>query len=64
MRHDTDAVGRHFDTRASTSSVHAEGAFLFGDPEPSTSSESPTGKALSIIYTPTPALDLEEPGAV
>jgi hypothetical protein len=42
--------------------VHVEGAFLFGDPEPSTSSESPTGKALSLIYTPAPPLDLEEPG--
>jgi hypothetical protein len=36
-----------------------EGAFLFEDPEPSTSSESHTGKALSIIYTPSDRRDLE-----
>jgi hypothetical protein len=50
MRHDTGTVGGDLDTWASTSSVHRKSAFLFGDPEPSASSESLTGKALSIIY--------------
>jgi hypothetical protein len=42
--------------------VHVEGAFLSADSKPSASSESPTGQALSIIYTPSGAFDLEESG--
>jgi hypothetical protein len=60
VRHDTGTISRDIDPRAS--SVHVESAFLFADPEPSASSESRTGKALSIIYTPTPQVDLAEPG--
>ncbi len=62
VRHDTITVSRHHNRRASTSSVHLESAFPFGINEPSASSESPTGKALSHIYTPTTPVDLEEPG--
>jgi hypothetical protein len=62
VRHHTRAVSRHFDQRASTSSVHVEGAFLFADPEPSASSESRTGKAFSINYTPTHQLILQRQG--
>jgi hypothetical protein len=62
MRHHTGTVSGHLNKRTSTSNVHVESAFLFADPEPSTSSRSLTGKALSIIYTLTPAPDLEVPG--
>jgi hypothetical protein len=62
VRHDARAVSEDFDLWASTSNVHAEGAFLFADPEPSTRSESRTGKALSIIYTPTLQLILQSQG--
>jgi len=62
MRHDTNTVSGHLNSRATTSSVHVESAFLFRDPEPSASSESPTGKALSLIYTPNNPRDLEESG--
>jgi hypothetical protein len=60
MRHDIGTVSGHLDRRASMSSVHVQGAFLFADPQPSPSSEFLTGKALSIIYTPTKSLDREE----
>jgi len=62
MRHDTNTIGRHLDSRTSTGNVHVEGAFLSADSKPSASSESPTGQALSIIYTPSGAFDLEESG--
>jgi hypothetical protein len=62
VRYNAGPVGGHLDGRASTSSVHVESAFLLEDQEPLASSESRTRKALSIIYTPTPALHLEEPG--
>jgi hypothetical protein len=62
MRHDTGAVGRNLDQRATTSSVHVEGAFLSPDPEPSASSESPIGKAPSIIYTPAADVILKSQG--
>ena len=44
------------------SSMHVESAFPFAGSEPSTSSESHTGQALSILYTPDNRRDLEEPG--
>jgi hypothetical protein len=62
MRHDADAIRGHLDTGTGTSSVHVEGAFPFGDSGSSTSSESPTEQALSLIYTPTDPRDLEGPG--
>jgi hypothetical protein len=42
--------------------VHAEGAFLFGRSGTSAITESLTGQALSLIYTPTTPVDLETPG--
>jgi hypothetical protein len=42
--------------------VHAEGAFLFGRSGTSAITESLTGQALSLIYTPTTPIDLEAPG--
>lgn len=62
VRHDTDPVSGHLDTRASTSSVHLESAFLFIDSESSANSESLTGQALSIIYTPTKRAILKSQG--
>jgi hypothetical protein len=61
MRHHTDTItiGRDFDWRASTGNVYVAGAFMLGDSELWTNSECPTGKALSLIHTPTPRLDLE-----
>jgi hypothetical protein len=64
VRHHTDTISRDFNGRTNTGSVHAEGAFLFEDPEPLTRSESPTGQALSLTYTPTPSLDLGKSGLV
>jgi hypothetical protein len=64
MRPDTSPVRGHLDSRATTSSVHIESAFPCGDPGSSTSSESLTGQALSIIYTPYSRRDLEESGLV
>jgi uncharacterized protein YbjT (DUF2867 family) len=57
-----DTISGDLDRRASTSSMHVESAFPFAGSEPSTSSESRTGQALSIIYTPDNRRDLEEPG--
>jgi hypothetical protein len=57
-----DTISGDLDRRASTSSMHVESAFPFAGSEPSTSSESHTGQALSIIYTPDNRRDLEEPG--
>jgi hypothetical protein len=64
MRHDPRTIGGHLDTRTCPGSVHLESAFLLGDLGPSTSPESLTAKALSIIYTPDSRRDLEESGLV
>jgi uncharacterized protein YbjT (DUF2867 family) len=57
-----NTISGDLDRRASTSSRHVESGFPFAGSEPSTSSESHTGQALSIIYTPDNRRDLEEPG--
>ncbi len=54
--HDTDDAVRLW------TSLHLESASRFGDHGPSTSPESPTGQALSLIYTPTTPPDLEASG--
>jgi hypothetical protein len=64
MRHDTNAISGHFNGGTSTGSVHAEGAFLFGESTVSATTESLTGQALSIIYTLTPRVDLGESGLI
>jgi hypothetical protein len=64
MRHHTITIRGRRDPRPTRCNLHQGSAFQFGVPEPSASSESLTGKALSVIYTPNQPRDLEEPGLV
>ena len=64
MRHDTGAISGHLDRRASTSSVHVEGAFLFAVLSPQQAQNPVQARHFRSSTRRHHQLDLEEPGLV